>query len=188
MNNNENVKALHYWLPQKVHYYGGRYHSTGSSWLIPKQVTPIRTREYKRAHTGVNTHTRQRVLIDPSQKSQDGSDKYPTIHHFVPEIYTHVHISVTKWCVVGYGIGVIRAKGPCQYTHLSINEITIEIAEIIYSYHQSWTNKHDVLCNHNTPKGLFRFFTPCCVLWWLHLYESILISSLSQCQRNNSDE
>ena len=27
---------------------------------------------------------------------------YPTLHHFVTEMCTHVHISVTKWCIVRY--------------------------------------------------------------------------------------
>ena len=43
-------------------------------------------------------------LIDPSHKSQNASDKYPTMHHFVIEICTHVHISVTKWGIVGQGL------------------------------------------------------------------------------------
>ena len=28
------------------------------------------------------------------------------MHHFVTEMCTHVHISVTKWCIPGYGTGV----------------------------------------------------------------------------------
>ena len=42
-----------------------------------------------------------------SHKSHNASDKYPTMHHFVTEMCTHVHISVTEWCIVGlvhYGI------------------------------------------------------------------------------------
>ena len=27
----------------------------------------------------------------------------PTMHHFVTEMCTRVHISVTKWCILGYG-------------------------------------------------------------------------------------
>ena len=42
--------------------------------------------------------------IDPSHKSLDVSDKYPTMHHFVTEICIHVYISVTRWCIVGYGL------------------------------------------------------------------------------------
>ena len=33
------------------------------------------------------------MVLDPSHKSHNASGKYPT----------HVHISVTKWCIVGYG-------------------------------------------------------------------------------------
>ena len=44
---------------------------------------------------------RQTILaIDPSYKSYNILDKYPTLHHFVTEICTHVHISVTKWCIL----------------------------------------------------------------------------------------
>ena len=41
--------------------------------------------------------------IDPSNKSHNASDKYPTMHHFATEMCTQVHISVTKCCIVGYG-------------------------------------------------------------------------------------
>ena len=41
--------------------------------------------------------------IDPSHKSHNALGKYPTMHHFVTEMCTIVHISVTKWCIVGYG-------------------------------------------------------------------------------------
>ena len=40
--------------------------------------------------------------IDPSHKSHNASDKYPMMYHYVTEMCTHVHISVTKWCIVGY--------------------------------------------------------------------------------------
>ena len=42
-----------------------------------------------------------------SHKSHNASDIYPTIHHFVTEMCTHVHISVAKWCIVGYMIGAL---------------------------------------------------------------------------------
>ena len=38
--------------------------------------------------------------VDPSHKSHNALDKHPTIHHFVTEMCTHVHISVTKRCIV----------------------------------------------------------------------------------------
>ena len=40
--------------------------------------------------------------IDPSLKSHNAPVPYPTIHHFVTEMCTRVHISVTKRCIVGY--------------------------------------------------------------------------------------
>ena len=45
--------------------------------------------------------------INPYHKSLSASDKYPTIHHFVTEMCTDVHISVTKWCIVEYGTGIL---------------------------------------------------------------------------------
>ena len=45
--------------------------------------------------------------IDPSHKSHNVSPKYPTIHRFVTEMCTQVHISVSNWCIVGYGTGAL---------------------------------------------------------------------------------
>ena len=47
------------------------------------------------------------VQIDPTHKPHSAPVSYPTMHHFVTEMCTHVHISVTKWCIVGYGTGVL---------------------------------------------------------------------------------
>ena len=35
-------------------------------------------------------------------KSHNAPVPYPTMHHFVTEMCTQVHICVTKWCIVGY--------------------------------------------------------------------------------------
>ena len=43
------------------------------------------------------------IGIDPSHKSNNALDRYPTVQHFVTEMCTHVHISVTKCCIVGHG-------------------------------------------------------------------------------------
>ena len=43
--------------------------------------------------------------INPSHKSHNALDKYPRMHHFVTEMCTNVHISVTKWCIMKYQIG-----------------------------------------------------------------------------------
>ena len=40
--------------------------------------------------------------IDPFHISHNAPVPYPIIHHFVAEMCTHVHISVTKGCIVGY--------------------------------------------------------------------------------------
>ena len=48
-----------------------------------------------------------RTMGDSSHKWHHASDEYPTMHHFVTEMCTHVHISVTKWSIVGYGTGAL---------------------------------------------------------------------------------
>ena len=46
-------------------------------------------------------------VIDPSHKSHNALDIYPTMYHFVTEMCTIVCIFVTKWCTVGYGTGAL---------------------------------------------------------------------------------
>ena len=46
-------------------------------------------------------------IIDPSHKSHNSLGQYPTMHLFVTEMCTHVHIPVTKWCIVRYGTGAL---------------------------------------------------------------------------------
>ena len=38
-----------------------------------------------------------------SHETRNTLTKYLTMHHFVTEMCTHVHISVTKWCTMEYG-------------------------------------------------------------------------------------
>ena len=47
------------------------------------------------------------VLIDLSHKSHNAPVPDPTMHHFVTEMCTCVHISVTKWCIAGYLSGAL---------------------------------------------------------------------------------
>ena len=49
-----------------------------------------------------NSGSKQSLQIDLSHKSHNALDKYPTMHHCVTEMCTFVHISVTKWCIMGY--------------------------------------------------------------------------------------
>ena len=51
--------------------------------------------------TGITLHKKE-GWIDPSYKSHNSSHIYPTMHQFVTGMCTHVHISVTKWCIVRY--------------------------------------------------------------------------------------
>ena len=47
------------------------------------------------------------VAIDLLHKCHNVPVPYPTMHHLVTEMCTCVHISVTKWCIVGYGTGTL---------------------------------------------------------------------------------
>ena len=44
---------------------------------------------------------------EPSHKSHTAFDQYTTMHHFLTEMCTQVHISVTKQCIVGYWTGAL---------------------------------------------------------------------------------
>ena len=44
---------------------------------------------------------------DASHKTHNASGKYPTMCHFVTEMCTCVHFSVTKWCIVWYETGAL---------------------------------------------------------------------------------
>ena len=48
-----------------------------------------------------------RKRIDPSHKSHNALHQCPTMHHFVTEIYAHVNISDTRWCIAEYEIGAL---------------------------------------------------------------------------------
>ena len=87
----------------------------------------------------------------PSQKSHDTSDKYPTMHDFVTEMCTHVHICVTKWCIVGYGTGALWVLCerfivhyvPLNFTHWG------QVMHICISKlsHQCWNTVNWILRN-----------------------------------------
>ena len=49
----------------------------------------------------------QEGILDPSHNSHNALDKYSTMHHFVADMYTHVPISVTKWCTMRYRTGAL---------------------------------------------------------------------------------
>ena len=71
------------------------------------------------------------------QKSHNAPNKNPPMHHFVTKMCTHVHISLTKWCILGCRTGAfwdlwdwskfgakwatshyLRQKWPCSLLHI----------------------------------------------------------------------
>ena len=54
----------------------------------------------KRTITPVNDRIK---WIDLCQEYRNELSKYLAMHHLVTEMFTHVTISVTKWCIVWYG-------------------------------------------------------------------------------------
>ena len=84
------------------------HHEIKPTGLLQKYVKPSLQRNLFRNlsrlrssiyYTGFSKATKHK---DPSQKPHNASDKYPTVRHFETEMCTHVHISVTKWCIVGF--------------------------------------------------------------------------------------
>ena len=65
-------------------------------------------------------------LLDPFHKYQNASVSYLTVQNFVTEMCTSVHISVTKWCIVGYVSDVLWDSGDRsivqQLFHKKINK------------------------------------------------------------------
>ena len=57
------------------------------------------------------------TYMDPSYKFHNVLDIYPTMRHFVTEMCTHVHIYVTKECIVGYGTGALWDL--CNRSHVA---------------------------------------------------------------------
>ena len=99
-----------FWEPRVVIMW------TWSSLIAPNVViaTAICASSYKTLVCERDCHWPQKweffpvtpvISIDPSNKSQNALDHYTIMHHFVTEMRTHVHISVTKWCILGYGVG-----------------------------------------------------------------------------------
>ena len=70
-----------------------------------------------RMYSGVSASASPTITTskDPSHNLHNALDKYPTMHNFVTEmrahvhisLCTHVHISVTEQCIVGYGTGAL---------------------------------------------------------------------------------
>ena len=64
--------------------------------------------DLKRHETPPDQFVVRKMALGQSHKSHkchNALDKYPITHHSVTDIYTHVHISVTKWCIMRYETG-----------------------------------------------------------------------------------
>ena len=72
------------------------------------------------------------AAINPSHKYPKATGKYPTMHHFVTEMCTCVHISVTKWCIVGYETGALW-----DLHNRSISNVKTQNAEL-WLWHSLW--------------------------------------------------
>ena len=90
--------------------------------------------------------------IAPSHKSHNASDKYPIMHLFVKEMCTHVHISVTKLCIVAYRTGALRYGQQIYCCHI--------LLQLHWTPLQWRHNGHDCISNHQPHhcllKDLFR--------------------------------
>ena len=95
---------------------------------------------------------------DPSHKPHNASDQYPIMHCFVTEMCTHVHISVTKWCIVGQDnciVGFLRMV----YFVSTTTELS---GPVCLSFHQDGkTDRQD----HPA------------VLWYIHYHFSLHLCS-----------
>ena len=117
-------------------------------------------------------------LIDPFHKSQNASDKYPTVHQFVAEMCAHVHISVTKlcilgndWCIVGFvrhvfSQGTQESACLTQLYMISYNGLTWQEHPCLFSDNyiwfliMAWHDKSIHVCSHTI---IYDF------LWWLDM-------------------
>ena len=100
------------------------------------------------------------VLIDLLRKPHNAPVPYSTMHHFVTEMCTCVHISVTKWCIVGYLYNVLwELWDGCigqkkhqdqhfnQYSQVIIRQMYLKISSAKYRpfaqtprfWHLSWS-------------------------------------------------
>ena len=66
------------------------------------------------------------------------------MHHFVTEMCTNVHISVTKWCIVGYGTGTLWDLGNSSMIRSSTGKwsstgkCSDNVFLIVYGSHLQW--------------------------------------------------
>ena len=115
------------------------------------------------------------IIIDTLHKSHKAPVPFPTMHHFVIEMCTCVHISITKmvhygifvnvWCIVGF-VRWFSFRGPVykwqHVTHLIINyliyDMLIATALSPQSLGVDVRLKYAVWCwNQNSPREIGQY-------------------------------
>ena len=91
--------------------------------------------------------------LDPSHKSHNALHKYPTMHQLVAEISTPVHISVTKWRIVGC-TGIYLAHD----IDLHMNGASLVCSN--FTIHFTLFFWHEISCYNNHTPSTFTKFSP----------------------------
>ena len=128
----------------------GIYHAKWNNiwgFVCQKQVSRAGTRNYTPEYLW--------DVIDMLPKSQNTSVPYATMHLFVTEMCTYVHISVTKWCIVGCTPNVLWdlwdgfITCPCPWYVRLAPPIHFLPIFICYIYLQTWYLLYDYICKRN---------------------------------------
>ena len=100
--------------------------------------------------------------IDLIHKSDNATVPYPTMHHFVQEMCTHVDISATKWGIVGYLSNALwnswdgSILWPVKASHIT------PVAHPFISHPLQWRHNEGYgVSNHRHLDGLFHRLFKC---------------------------
>ena len=108
-------------------------------------------------------------------QSHNAFDKYPTMYHFVTEMCTHVHISVTKWCIVGYMTGALWDCATGLKTGILISNEFHWLQIMTVNQSSSPSNGH-IVTRPTKHDWLFNYLSSNLSMYWL------LIINLPACQ------
>ena len=86
--------------------------------------------------------------IDPSHKSQNISVPYSIMQHFVTEMCTSVHISVTKWHIVGYLSDALWDLWDGSIVMRQTLSLLAVMEIVVMTNSGSISNEKDVICGY----------------------------------------
>ena len=89
-------------------------------------------------------------------KSHIASDKYPAIYNFVTEICIQLNISVTKWCIVGYGAGELWHLWIRLVNLLMSTVASMLLLELIQCNWGEWVIKFNSLSGDSRQRGPYK--------------------------------